>query len=120
MIERIEHEAGGVLGFPAVEDVTKADYGVLVPAVQAAVDEHRSIRLLLDLAAFHWEKVDAWGADLAFGREYRDRIEKLAIVGDRSWQRYLAKLAEGFYAREARFFGDEVQAWAWLDEGRSA
>ena len=119
MIERIDHPDDGSLGFRAVGDIVKADYDVLVPAVQAAVDAHGTVRLLLDLTAFHWERIEAWGSDLAFGREYHERIERLAIVGDKSWQRYLAKLAQGFYAKEARYFGDPAEAWAWLGEPAS-
>jgi SpoIIAA-like len=56
------------------------------------------------------------GADLAFGRAYREKIEKLAIVGDKRWQHVLASLAHPFYARGARFFHptERAAAWGWL------
>jgi len=74
-ITRSERSTGDTLGFHVSGDVTKADYDVLTPAVAAAVDQHGSVNLMLDLTDFHWEKVSAWGADLRFGHEYHDKID---------------------------------------------
>ena len=70
MIEEMDRGSGAVLGFSVSGDVTRADYDTLTPAVAAAIEEHGSVRLLLDLTGFYWEKVGAWGADLHFGREF--------------------------------------------------
>jgi len=115
VIETIDRSEGKVLGFRVVGDVTKEDYAVLGPAVQAAVDEYGSIHLILDMTDFKWEKAEAWGADLHFGHEYHNRIEKMALVGHQSWGKYLAKLAEPFYATEIEWFTDEAAAWSWVE-----
>lgn len=115
MIETLDRSHDAVLGFRAVGDVTAADYEVLTPAVHAAVEEHGAVRLLLDLTDFHWEKAEAWGADLRFGEQFRHAIERMAIVGDRTWEHWLTRLAEPFYAQQARFFTDIDQAWTWLE-----
>jgi hypothetical protein len=103
-----------VLGFRVSGDVTKADYDVLTSAVESAVEAHGSVRVLLDLTDLHSEKAEAWGADLHFGRELHDEIERMAIVGDRTWQRWLTHLARPFYAKDAQFFENQPDAWAWL------
>ena len=118
MIEKMSESEGKILGFKAIGTVTKADYKVLVPEVQALVDKEGSISLLLDLRQFKWEKVEAWGADIKFGRTYHEKIDKMAIVGDRTWEKWITTLAEPFYSKEARFFhSDEIDAaWKWLKE----
>lgn len=116
MIETMGRSTGSVLGYEISGTVSKADYDTLVPAVGAAIDEHGSVSLLFDLRGFHWEKVSAWGADLNFGKEYHDRIEKMAIVGDKRWEKHLAKLASPYYAREARYFETADDAWDWLQD----
>ena len=73
------------------------------------------MRLLLDLTDFHWEKVSAWGADLRFGREYHDKIDRVAIVGDKRWEKHLASLASPWYARDSKYFDNDTDAWGWLD-----
>jgi hypothetical protein len=115
-ITKLDAGTGDTLGFEVSGDVTTADYEVLTPAVAEAVDEHGTIRLLLDLTDFHWEKVSAWGSDLRFGHEYHDTIERLAIVGNRTWQKHLAHLASPFYAEESAFFETRADAWTWLKD----
>jgi hypothetical protein len=116
MFKKIPESAGNVLGFQVTGEVTKEDYKDLTTQVQAIVDEHGSINLLLDLERFKAETPAAWREDLKFGRTYHKKIAKLAIVGDKSWQHLLATLADPFYARESRFFhtADHAEAWAWL------
>ena len=118
MIEKMRKSQGNVLGFKLSGDITKADYDVLVPAVQAAIDQEGRVYLLLDMQDFKWEKVSAWGADLNFGHTYHKKIEKMAIVGDKTWEKWITKLAEQFYAKEARFCApDEIDAtWEWLNK----
>ena len=115
-ISKLNASTDEALGFKVSGDVTTADYEVLNPAVEEAVDRRGTIRLLLDLTEFHREKISAWGSDLRFGHRYHDTIDRLAIVGNRSWERHLAQLASPFYARESAFFETEADAWAWLRE----
>ena len=114
VISTLDGSSENTLGFAVEGDVTKADYDVLTPAVEHAVAEHGSVSLLLDLTEFHWEKVDAWGSDLEFGERLHDNIDKMAIVGDHTWQRYLAKLSSPFYAKESKFFESRDDAWGWI------
>jgi len=114
VIETMERSTVKILGYRISGDMTKADYQTLTPAVAAAIEAHGSVSLLLDLTEFHWEKVSAWGADLHFGKQFHDKIDKMAIVGDKKWERHLAHLAQPYYAREAKFFETDDDAWIWL------
>jgi hypothetical protein len=116
MIETMEKSTGGVLGYAVSGTVTKADYETLVPAVGAAIDEHGSVCLLFDLTGFKWEKVSAWGSDLNFGKQYHDKIDKMAIVADKKWAKHLTKLAQPYYAKEAQYFEAADDAWDWLKQ----
>ncbi|GAA4063771.1 SpoIIAA family protein [Agromyces indicus] len=113
-ITQSDRSSGDILGFVVSGDVTKADYDVLTPAVEAAVEEHGEVKLMLDLTDFRWEKVGAWGADLRFGHEFHEKVARMAIVGHKKWEERLALLASPFYAREAAYFEDPDAAWAWL------
>ncbi len=116
MIETLPNSVGSTIGFRVSGVVEKSDYEVLVPAVESAVADHGTIQLLLDLSDFDKEKLSAWGSDLAFGREFRKNIAKLAIVGDGVAEKLAAAAAAPFYAREAKRFDDQDAAWAWLAE----
>lgn len=114
-IARLDRSGGNTLGFKVSGDVSKADYEVLTPAVAAAADQHGTVRLLLDLTDFHWEKISAWGADLHFGHEYHDKIDRMAIVGNRKWEKHLASICSPFYAKNSKYFEDDDDAWTWLE-----
>ena len=103
-----------VLGYRVVGDVTRDDYATMVPTVQAAVKEYGAVRLLFDLDDFTWEKVDAWGSDLDFGKDFKNSIERMALVGHQSWGKYMTKLAKPFYAQQIEWLTDVDEAWTWV------
>lgn len=116
MIEKLTQSSENVLGFKASGDITRADYQTMVPAVEAALQAHDTVHILLDLTDFTWEKPEAWGADMKFGHDFHKKISKMAIVGDKKWEEWLTKVAAPFYAVEAKFYHpDEIDnAWGWL------
>ncbi len=114
MIETMDQSEDNVLGYRCVGEITKDDYATLTPAVESAIKSYGTIRLLFDLTEFKWEKVNAWGNDLDFGKEFHDKIERMALVGDASYGDKLTKLAQPFYAQEAKFFSDSDSAWTWV------
>ena len=118
MIDKLEQSSGNVLGYKIAGKIDKSDYDVMVPEVESLIEQEGSVNLLLDLTEFKWEKISAWGADMKFGKNTRKKISKMAIVGDKRWQKWLTKIADPFYAEEAEYFaaGDSDAAWAWLSE----
>jgi hypothetical protein len=72
------------------------------------------VSLLLDLTGSQWERVTAWGSDLHFGHEYQDNIDRMALVGNRTWGKYLASLCSSFHARESHYFENADEGW-WLE-----
>ncbi len=118
MIEKLADSSGNVVGYKAIGTITAADYHKLEPEVKSLVKKEGSIRMLIDLSEFKWEKMEAWLQDLKFGSEFRHEIQKMAIVGDKSWEKWMTHLAKPFYARDAKFFhsADIDKAWTWLRE----
>jgi SpoIIAA-like len=118
MFEKLAESSGNVVGYKAIGEITASDYKILEPEVKAFVENKGNIRLLFDLTDFRWEKVEAWLPDLRFGHEFHNRIEKMAIVGDKTWEKWITPLAKPFYAHDAKFFhsADISKAWAWLRE----
>jgi hypothetical protein len=116
MLEKLSESSGPVVGYKVVGKVTVEDYQQLDPEVQALIDQYDDVCLLLDLQEFAGEEAKAWLPDLKFGHRFHDKIEKMAIVGDKRWEKWLTSLVDPFYAREAKFFHPEEvdKAWTWL------
>ena len=118
MIEKMAESSGNVIGYRAIGTITASDYAKLVPEVRDLVKKEGNIRILIDLREFKWEKMEAWLQDLKFGSEFRHEIQKMAVVGDKTWEKWMLYLARPFYARDAKFFytSEIDKAWAWLRE----
>jgi predicted transcriptional regulator len=118
MIEKMSESSGPVAGYKVEGKVTPDDYRQLEPEVKALADKYDTISVLLDLQEFTGEEVKAWLPDLKFGHHFHDKIAKMAIVGDKRWEKWMTALVDPFYAKEGKFFHpDEIdKAWAWLGE----
>ena len=118
MIRKLEKSKGKVIGFELSGKLHDEDYQVLVPEVEKVIDREGSVRLLLHLVDFQgWDLHAAWD-DMKFGvKHYRD-FERVAIVGDKTWEEWMARLATPFTSSGSRFFhDDEIEAaWDWLEE----
>ena len=82
------------------------------------VQKEGNVRILFNLTGFKAEKIDAFVADLKFGHKFHEKIQKMAIVGDKIWEKWITHLARPFYAKEAKYFQsvDTAKAWSWLRE----
>jgi hypothetical protein len=118
MIKKLAESSGNVVGYKAIGTITASDYLKLEPEVKTLVEKEGNIRMLIDLSDFKWEKMEAWLQDLKFGSEFHHEIQKMAVVGDKTWEKWMTHLARPFLARDAKFFHtvDIDKAWAWLRE----
>ncbi|MBK5226468.1 MAG: STAS/SEC14 domain-containing protein [Thermoleophilia bacterium] len=118
MLEVMEQSQGKVLGFKAIGTIRPTDYDELAPMLEDLIRREGTVRLLTDLEEFKSESVKAWNADFEFGRGFHRKIEKLAIVVDRHWEKWMTEFCAPFYCRETRYFhtNDMIATWDWLRE----
>ncbi|MFB3890524.1 MAG: STAS/SEC14 domain-containing protein [Phycisphaerae bacterium] len=95
--------------------LAKEDYERFVPEVDRLVERHGRIRMLLEMHDFHGWSCGALWEDTKFAfRHFRD-IERLAVVGEKKWQRGMATFCKPFTKAEVRYFDhnhtDEARAW---------
>jgi hypothetical protein len=116
MFDVMSRSHGNVIGLRMQGVISKDDYARLVPMVERLVKQFGELRMLCDLGEFQHEAPGAYFADMQFGHAFLDKIVKMAIVGDKRWEAWTAKLAAPFYAREARYFltASIDDAWQWL------
>lgn len=75
------------------------------------------VRLVLDLREFDgWSGLSALGDHLSLIREHYRVPERIAIVGDKAWQKMAGKIMDRFVNAQTRFFdsGDYDGAVAWV------
>ena len=119
MIETLQTSSPKVIGFRLSGKLHDEDYKTFVPVVDAAVAAEGKVRLFAQFEDFHgWDLHAAWD-DFRFGiRHYRD-FDRIAMVGDRKWEKWMATLCKPFTKAKVRYFdASEVDAaWNWIGEG---
>jgi len=120
-----EREDGKELEVHVTDKLTHEDYQRFAPRFEQALSRHKKIRVLFEMSRFHgWEARALWD-DIKFDmRHFRD-IERLAIVGEKKWQEWMAVFCRPFTTAEVRYFNhnDLNAARAWLagkEEPRSS
>ena len=84
--------------------LTDAEYKNFIPKVEAVINEFGAIKLyvdMLDMAGWEWRV--AWD-DFAFGIKHWNNFTKLALVGEKRWEKFSAQVADKINKAEVRFF----------------
>jgi hypothetical protein len=92
------------------------DYRQFVPVVESAVDKVGKIRLLAQLEDFHgWDAHALWD-DIKFSTKHCAHIEKLALVGESAWEKWMSLICKPFTLAKIKYFDSRniEQAWTWL------
>ena len=95
----------------------KQDYEQFVPEVEGLVERHGKIRVLLETHDFHgWEAGALW-EDIKFNVKHFNDIERLAVVGEKKWEKGMTTFCKPFTTAKVRFFEHDQadEALAWID-----
>lgn len=122
MATRLNETNGGkVLEVQVSGKLTHDDYQRFVPAFDRLVKQHGKIRVLFEMADFHgWDAAALWD-DIKFDLKHFADIERLAMVGDKKWEKGMSIFCKPFTTAKIRYFDHATiqDARAWLEEGLS-
>jgi len=118
MIEQLKSDSPKVLGFKMSGKLHDEDYKTFVPVVEAAVAANGKIRLLAQFEDFHGWDLHALWDDIKFSTKHCLDLERIALVGDKTWEKWMAKVCKPFTMAKIRYFqvSETAAAWAWLGE----
>ncbi len=122
MIDTLQMDSPKVLGFKLSGKLHDEDYKVFVPAVEAAIAAEGKVRLFAQFEDFHgWDVHAAWD-DFKFGFKHNRDVERVAMVGDHKWERWMSVLCKAFTVAKVRYFDvSEIDdARNWICEGQVA
>lgn len=118
MIETIPTNVPNVIAYRLSGKLHDEDYQSFVPAVDAAIKAQGKVRFFLKLEDFHgWDLHAAWD-DLCLGLKHYKDFDRIAMVGDRNWEKGMAALWKPFTQAKVRYFDvTEIDAaWKWIEE----
>lgn len=111
-----EIDGGRVLEIRLTGKLAKQDYERFVPAVERLVKVHGKIRLLVEMHDFHGWTAGALWEDVKFDAKHFNDIERVAILGETTWQRGMAVFCKPFTSAKVSYFDHTAKdgALAWL------
>jgi hypothetical protein len=117
-----EKNGGRLLEIVLTGRLVKEDYDSFVPAVERQVRQHGQIRMLVMMQDFHGWSAGAMWEDTKFAAHHFSDIERLAVVGEKKWQRGITIFCRPFTAATVRYFerAGAGEARTWLAEDSDA
>lgn len=114
-----ERNGGRVLEVAVSGKLTHSDYEHFVPTFERLAKQHSRIRVLFEMTDFHgWEAAALWD-DIKFNLKHLADIERLAMVGDKRWEKGMSVFCRAFTTATIRYFDHAAieDARAWLASG---
>ena len=115
-IKLTEKSDGKVLEVQVSDKLVHKDYRHFVPEFERLVKENGKIRVLFEMADFHgWEGGALWD-DIKFDLKHFADIERLAMVGDKKWEKGMSVFCKPFTTAKIRYFDRaaiaEARTWS--------
>jgi hypothetical protein len=106
----------GIVTIQAAGRLTKADYDRFVPEFERIARARGTLRLLVELDDFRGWDLPALWQELKFDVAHHKDMGRVAIVGDKAWQKWGTLLSKPFFRARTRYFerGQAADARAWL------
>lgn len=122
MFQEIPVHEDNIFAYRVTGRLSHADYQAFLPRIEELIARCGRISLFLELEGFRGWDIQAAQDDFRFGVQHRDAFERIALVGDTGWERWMALMARPFMNGEIRFFPLDraPDAWDWLREGAQA
>jgi hypothetical protein len=118
MIEQLPQSSDKVLGFKMSGKLHDADYKTFVPLVDDAIAKHGKVRILAQFHDFHGWDMDALWDDIKFSTSHCTKIERVALVGEKKWEKWMSTVCKPFTMAKIKYFdvADIEAAKAWVAE----
>jgi hypothetical protein len=112
--------ASKLLEVEASGKLSAGDYEAFEPAVEELIEASGKINILFVMRDFHgWELGAVW-EDIKFATKHCRDINKIAMVGENSWEKWMATICKPFTLSSVKYFdaGEEDAARQWLSEAK--
>lgn len=108
-VHLMEENDGKILEIHVSGKLVREDYNHFVPRFEQLLKEHGKLRLLFVMQDFHgWDAGALW-EDIRFDMKHFNHIERVAVVGETKWQKWMAAFCRPFTRARVQYF-DKVQA----------
>ena len=119
MLQFIPVFDGNTIAARASGKLSHEDYQNFLPQLEERISALGKVSLLFEFENFTGWELEAAKDDYDFGMKNLANFERIAMVGDKAWERWMSLIAKPFLpSGEVRYFNREnlQDAWDWLRE----
>jgi hypothetical protein len=114
-VQVFEDSDRNVVSVRASGKLSREDYKKFVPRLEHLIRSSGKVNVLFLMEDFHGWKVGALWEDIKFDLKHFSDIRRLALVGDKRWERWMAAFCRPFTTARVRYFdrsrGEEARVW---------
>lgn len=116
-IEINENAEQHLLEVKASGKLSAEDYHNFEPAVERLIDGGK-IKILFEMQDFHGWDLGATWEDIKFATKHCRDVERIAMVGEKNWEKWMAMICKPFTMSKIKYFdaGQREEARQWLTE----
>lgn len=121
MIEFMNESEGSVLILSCSGKITTEDYDEFIQRADEVIRNEGELNVVMDMTQMSGLEVGVIFQDLGFTFSRLPKFNRLAVVGDQGWNRWIARVSDYLPGVEAQCFGpDEMKlAHHWAGEQRA-
>ncbi|GAA5482963.1 STAS/SEC14 domain-containing protein [Haloferula sargassicola] len=92
------------------------DYESIIPTLESHIEHHGKIRVFWEMIDCDGWTIEGFGKDVGFDVRHANDLSKIAIVGDKKWEKWMSGLMKPFTSAEIRYFpiSDRLSALTWI------
>ena len=114
MIATIETGSPKMVGLKLSGKLHDEDYKRFVPMIESILTAEGKVRLFVQFEEFQgWDMHAAWD-DFKFALKHYSDFERIVMVGDRRWEKWMASVCKPFTKAKVKYF-DRVGSRCRLD-----
>jgi hypothetical protein len=118
VIEPLSGLPAHAVGFKLSGKMHDDDYKTFVPMIDAELEKTGKVNVLAQFHDFEgWDAKALWD-DIKFSTTHCTKIKKIALVGEKTWEKYMASVCKPFTMATIKYFdaADAEKAKTWLAE----
>ncbi|MBY5957237.1 STAS/SEC14 domain-containing protein [Membranicola marinus] len=99
------------------QKLTNNDFDQIEQVVDSTIESFGKIRLYYEMKNYKGWTFQAFWRDLYMDLKYRNKVEKIAMIGEKIWEKWLSDAIKPFSGATVRFFAhpQKDQAKSWLE-----
>jgi hypothetical protein len=118
MITILPETAGNLVAIRMSGVLVRSDYNEFLTLTKQKVAEFEDIRLFIEIENFQEITVQSLWEEIKFEFKYFNNIDKLAIIGEKDWQRRAASVITAITTAQVRYFDKSEREYAltWIQK----